>query len=278
MSSDLLSPVLTHFSVQARVFYAGSLCGHAAFDEAENMGFLHLLRSGTVRLRDHDGFAETLSEPTLLFYSRPLTHVLDTDPVIGADIACASVDFENKAFNPIALALPPRFQCALGELDQSQAVLELLFAEAFAARPGRQEVLNRLFELVLIDLLRVMLARGRLTDVGFLRGLAHPHLGKAVSAIHADPARGWSLEAMAEIAAMSRSSFASTFRREVGQTPGNYLAGWRISTAQALLRRGVALKHVAHRVGYGSQAGFLRAFRTSVGLSPTEWLRQTDSG
>jgi AraC-like DNA-binding protein len=121
-----------------------------------------------------------------------------------------------------------------------------------------------------------MLAREGYTSVGFLRGLAHPHLGKALSAIHADPARGWSLESMAAIAAMSRSSFASTFRREVGQTPGDYLARWRISTAQALLRHGVALKHVAERVGYGSQAGFLRAFRASVGMSPTEWVRQTE--
>jgi AraC-like DNA-binding protein len=277
MSPDLLSPVLAHFSVRARVFYTGNLCGHAAFDESENMGFLHLLRSGKVNLHDRSGFAETLSEPTLVFYSRPLTHALDADPAIGADLACASVDFENRAFNPIALALPPRFQCALRELDQSQALLELLFAEAFAARPGRQEVLNRLFELVLIDLLRAMLARGDPTRVGFLRGLAHPQLGKTLTAIHADPARDWSLEAMAAIAAMSRSSFASTFRREVGQTPGDYLAGWRISTAQTLLRHGVALKHVADRVGYGSQAGFLRAFRASLGLSPTEWLRQTDA-
>jgi AraC-like DNA-binding protein len=75
---------------------------------------------------------------------------------------------------------------------------------------------------------------------------------------------------------MSRSSFASTFRRELGQTPGEYLTRWRIATAQALLRRGTPLKLVAERVGYASQAGFLRAFKASLGMPPTEWLRSAE--
>jgi AraC-like DNA-binding protein len=274
MSVDLLSPVLTHFNVRARAFYTGNLCGHATFDQSEDAGFLHLLRSGKVALRDSTGFVTTLTGPTLVFYSRPLTHWMDTDPA-GADLACASVDFEHRTFNPIALALPLRFQCGLGELEHSQPLLELLFSEAFSEQPGRQEVLNRLFELVLIHLLRATIARGG-TDSAFLRGLAHPQLGKAISAMHANPANNWSLAEQARLAAMSRSSFASTFRRELGQTPGEYLTRWRIATAQALLRRGTPLKLVAERVGYASQAGFLRAFKSSLGMPPTEWLRSAE--
>ena len=271
MTTDLLSPILGHFNVRARLFYSGHLCGHATFDQSEDAGFLHLLRSGRVELRDSTGFAATLTNPTLVFYSRPLSHWMDADPG-GADLVCASVDFEHKSFNPIALALPSRFLCKLDELQQLLPLLEVLFAEAFSEAPGRQEVLNRLFELVLIQLLRAMIARGR-TDVGLLRGLSHPLLSKAINAIHANPANNWSLEELAQLAAMSRSSFASTFRLEIGQTPGDYLTTWRISTAQALLRQGTPLKLVAERVGYVSQAGFLRAFKATLGMSPTTWLR-----
>jgi AraC-like DNA-binding protein len=274
MGTDLLSPVLSRFNVHARIFYTGQLCGHVTFDQSQDTGFLHLLRSGKVALRDSTGFATTLAEPTLVFYARPMTHWMDADPA-GADLACASVDFEHKSFNPIALALPERFQCALSELDELRPLVESLFGEAFAERPGRQEVLNRLFELVLIHLLRTMIARGW-SDSALLRGLAHPQLSKAIGAVHADPAREWSLDEMATLAAMSRSSFASRFREELGQTPGEYLMRWRISSAQALLRQGIPLKLVSERVGYTSQAGFLRAFKAAVGVSPTEWLRSID--
>jgi AraC-like DNA-binding protein len=277
MEPDSLSPILAHFNARARVFYTGNLCSRANFDEAANAGFLHLLREGRMRLRDARGYVTTITEPTLIFYSRPLTHSIDAKPHPGADLACASVEFEHRAFNPIALALPARLQCGLDEIEDSRALLDLLFGEAFAQRPGRTEVLNRLFELVLIQLLRTTIARGG-SDIGFLRGLAHPQLSRALTALHTDPAQDWSLEALARSAAMSRSSFAETFRREVGQAPGEYVTRWRITTAQALLRRGTPLKGLGERVGYGSEAGFLRAFKLALGVSPREWLRKSGGG
>ena len=74
---DPLAPLLTHFSARARVFYTGNLCGQATFDAAANVGFLHLLSAGSIRLRDDRGLVTTLSQPTLLFYSRPLTHRIE---------------------------------------------------------------------------------------------------------------------------------------------------------------------------------------------------------
>lgn len=213
-----------------------------------------------------------LREPMLVFYARPHTHWFEPDSIIGADLACATVAFEHKAFNPIAMALPVRFECFLSELGGMQPLLGVLFAEAFSDRPGRQEVLDRLFELVLIELLRLTVARGS-EHTGILSALGHPQLGKALAAIHADPARSWTLEAMAEVAAMSRSSFAAAFKKHVAETPGDYLMRWRVSVAQALIRDGLAQKLVAEKVGYESQAGFLRAFKLVVGVTPKAWLR-----
>lgn len=269
--------MLSHFAVRARLFHTGTLCRHADFDAAEGHGYLHLLRSGHADFGDETGFRMRLDEPVLLFYARPLTHWIRPDIEQGADLACASVQFDHSAFNPIVRALPARVICPLSEMEESAALLDILFAEAFAERQGRQEVLNRLFELVLMQLLRHSLRSGR-TSVGFLRGLAHPQLSRAITAMHAEPERQWTLESLAALAAMSRSSFAGAFRREVGQTPGEYLTCWRIASAQALLRRGMSLPHVAGRVGYLSQAGFQRAFRQVIGLPPGLWLRQAGPG
>jgi len=271
MDADLLSPLLTYFNARARAFFTGNLCARASFAKENGLGYLHLFRGGRADLHEN-GVVVPLREPKLVFYARPRTHWFEPDPEIGADLACATVAFEHKTFNPIALALPPRFLCDLSELSSMELLLSVLFAEAFSDRPGRQEVLNRLFEVVLIELLRVTVERGD-AGTGFLRALGHPQLSKALTAIHADPARKWTLDALAEAAAMSRSAFAGAFREQVGETPGDYLTRWRMSVAQALIRRGVPLTLVAEKVGYASQAGFLRAFKLVVGVSPTVWLR-----
>jgi len=266
---DPLSPLLAHFFARAKVFFTGNLCGRADFGAAS--GYLHLLRSGRADLRDASGHRARHDQPCLVFYSRPLRHWFETDPVAGADLACATVSFDNMAFNPVAQALPARFVCPLTELDSAGASIEMLFSEAFAARPARQEVLNRLFEIVLIELLRAAIRRSD-ASAGFLRGLAHARLAKVLNSVHASPGREWSLEAMAAVAGMSRSSFAETFRREVGDTPLVYLTRWRVSVAQALLKRGTALKTVSGEVGYASHAGFLRAFKQLMGMAPRAWM------
>ncbi|MGE0558811.1 MAG: helix-turn-helix domain-containing protein [Burkholderiales bacterium] len=267
---DPLSPLLTHFFARANVFFTGNLCGRVGF--GIDSGYLHLLRSGRVDMHDASGHHATLEEPCLLFFSRPLKHWFETDTASGADLACATVLFDNMAFNPVAQALPSRFVCKLSELDSAGASIELLFDEAFAKRPARQEALNRLFEIVLIELLRTAIRRGD-AAAGFLRGLAHPRLAKTLSAVHSEPGRAWNLLTMSALAGMSRSGFADTFRKEVGETPLNYLTRWRMSVAQAMLKRGTPLKMISGEVGYASHAGFLRAFRQITNMAPREWLR-----
>jgi AraC-like DNA-binding protein len=270
MTTDPLAPLLTHFKAHARLFFSGNLCDDVTFSDDQGTGFLHLLRAGSVTLQDATGYATTLTEPTLLFYSRPLQHRFLPAANAGADLVCASMRFDHAAFNPISLALPARFQCPLSSLHGADALLGILFGEAFAEKPGRQEVLDRLFEVLLIDVLRVALAQQN-AEPGMFRSLVHPQLSKALNAMHADPTHDWSLDALAELAGMSRSSFAGTFKSAVGYSPGNYLTRWRMTLAQALIRDGVSLKLVAERVGYSSQAGFLRAFKIVIGDSPTAW-------
>ena len=93
MHTDPLEPLLAHFGARARLFFAGNLCGDVTFSDAKGMGYLHLLRAGNARLQDETGYAVTLTQPTLVFYSRPLTHWFQTDPTDGADLVCASMSF-----------------------------------------------------------------------------------------------------------------------------------------------------------------------------------------
>lgn len=269
---DRLAALLDHFSVSARTFHAGALCGINTLDANDPYGQLHLVQDGEVEV--HHGTAQPVrvNQPSLLLYPRPLAHRFVTDKQRGANFVCAHVQFEGGTANPIAAALPPFICLPLDRLQSCQPLLQSLFAEAASTNCGRQAMLDRLFEAVLIHVLRELMVQGQV-QAGMLAGMAHERLRKALVAMHESPQREWTLEDLADQAGMSRTVFATTFRDTLGCTPGSYLQRWRIGLAQKLLRQGRALKLIAAEVGYGSEAALSRAFSSQTGMSPREWRK-----
>ncbi len=270
MSTDRLDALLQRFSVSARIFHSGPLCGVTDHVPVGDYGQLHLIRRGRVDIHHSAKRRQRVSEPSLLFYPRPLRHRFVTDEVAGADMACANVAFNAGSTNPIAQALPDLVVMPLAEVENAAPVLDVLFREAFAQNCGRRHIVNRLFEVVLILILRTLLNRAEI-DHGLLAGLSHPKLAKALNAVHESPGKAWSLDQLAALANMSRSHFATTFHDVVGSTPGDYLTRYRIALAQDMLRRGEPVKTIADRIGYGSTAALSRAFSAVSGKSPREW-------
>lgn len=270
---DHLSSLLQRFSLSAGVFYAGHLCGVHAFDRDPTHGHVHLIRRGPVRLTEVPESARLIDQPTLVFMPRPDAHRLITDEHEGADVVCANILFGAGGRNPITDSLPGVVCVPLQDLPGAEALLSLLDEEAFTPNCGRQAALDRLCELLLIRLLRHCMDQG-ITQGGALAGLSDPRLSKALLALHDHPERVWPLETMAKLAGMSRARFAHHFREVLGQTPSDYLASWRMSVAQGLLRSGRPLKHVALDVGYGSTSAFSRVFERKVGQLPSVWTKQ----
>ena len=160
----------------------------------------------------------------------------------------------------------------LAQLPGLDLAQQLLFDEVQACRCGHDAVVDRLAEVLMIQLLRHAMAHC-LVDVGVMAGLADARLAKAISAMHAQPAQGWNLDNMAALAGMSRSRFAAHFTRTVGAPPGDYLTRWRLGLARTLLRKGLPVKQVAAEVGYASPGAFGRVFLQRVGATPTHWQR-----
>lgn len=269
--ADRLAALMAHFPVTAQVFNAGALCGINTLESDGVHGQLHLVRSGAVEVR-YGKASLHVDRPSLLLFPRPLTHRFVTDPGHGADMVCANLTFEGGTGNPIVSALPDVVCLPLDGVWGAEPVLALLFEEAFEQRCGRVALVERLFEVVMIQVLRQLMETGEVRG-GMLSGLSHPRLRNALVAMHEAPAGEWTLEQLASAAGMSRSVFATSFRETVGTTPGQYLQGWRIGLAQQALRRGRSLKVVASEVGYGSEAALSRAFKAQTGVSPREWRR-----
>ncbi|NEJ69575.1 helix-turn-helix domain-containing protein [Rhizobium phaseoli] len=152
-------------------------------------------------------------------------------------------------------------------------LVRMINDETRADRTAREMVLHRLLEVLLIEALRS--AGGAAVSPGLLRGMADPQLAPTLRRIHEDPGRSMTVEALAQDAAMSRSTFFDRFRREVGVAPMEYATGWRMALAKELLRKDVATAEIAQRVGYGSASAFSVAFSRHVGKSPGAYSRES---
>ncbi|MFT3953319.1 MAG: AraC family transcriptional regulator [Piscinibacter sp.] len=151
-------------------------------------------------------------------------------------------------------------------------LLNLVREESLQRRPGRDLVLTRLVEVLLIEALRA--APGEQALPGLLRGLADKRLAAAFRHMHGDPARPWTMAQLAGKSALSRSAFFDRFSRAVGMPPMEYLLAWRMAIAKDLLRRQeLAVAEVAGRVGYGSASTFSTAFSRHVGMPPGRYAR-----
>jgi len=266
---DRLEALLEHFPVTARLLDAGTLADASLSPTAVAQPMLHLL-DGPARLHLADGEVIDITEPSVLLLAHAQTHWLDTAGNVAVTRVSARLQFEAGEGSPLAEALPAPVHVPLSGLYGSAAILPLLLDEAFTQRCGRQALLDRLFELLIIQLLRTLMENGQI-QVGLLAGMGHPRLRHALVAMHEAPAQEWSLQALAERAGMSRSAFAEAFRTVIGSTPGHYLQAWRTRLVQQSLRRGLPLKRIASDVGYASEAALSRVFKAQTGQSPRQW-------
>lgn len=154
-------------------------------------------------------------------------------------------------------------------------LVELVRDESRERRPAREVVMARLLEVLLIEALRS--TAGTAASPGLVRGLADARLGTALRRIHEAPQQPWTVAALAQEAALSRSSFFERFSAAVGMTPMAYLLAWRMALAKDLLRAGAAsIAEVAERTGYSSASTFTVAFARHIGVPPARYVRERE--
>lgn len=157
--------------------------------------------------------------------------------------------------------------------ERLSILVRLVGEESGQMRSGRDLVLTRLVELLLIEALRSTPSESM--PPGLLRGLADARLAAAMRYMHGNPARTWTVAQLAKKTALSRSAFFERFTRAVGLPPMEYLLAWRMALAKDLLRRSeLGLAEVAARVGYGSASTFSTAFSRHVGKPPSRYARE----
>lgn len=268
---DRLSYILDQLNVNAGVFFQGQLCGLASFEE-EGAGYIHVLRSGVLDIIESNKEQTTLNEPTMIFSVRSEPHQLFGANREGAEMVCASIKFQTGAKNPVLEALPSRVVLPLSSVQGLTAFVDVLFSEAEAAQEGREAIMNRLVEVIFVNVLRHIVSEGE-TPKGMLSALADKPLSKVLKCIDTNLNGDLSVEKLAEVATMSRSTFIQHFKNVLGLAPGEYVQNARISAAKRLILKDKPMSIICFDVGYEDASGFSRAFKKNTGMTPREWKK-----
>ena len=274
---DVLAPVLNRLQLQTHVFHTGELCSNADFSDEAGVGYIHSIESGQLELQSEDGSCQTISAPATIFYSRPTSHQLRPAPNCDMpSLVCGSIDFGTAGHSVVSLGLPSFVLITEENCELLAPLQAILFKESAADSAAKQNVLDRLCEVLVIQMLRHLMADKQF-DASLLAALADPQLSALLTDIHTAPSKGWTLDSMAQQCGMSRAPFANHFKTVMGIPPAQYLSHWRLALVKNLLSDGSSISSAAYEVGYESPSAMARAFKKLFGESPSDWLGKVDN-
>jgi AraC-like DNA-binding protein len=299
-SSDPLSEVLRDLNL------SGVAYGHCRLTRpwgvacpAEPAARLHMVVAGEAWIRTSELAPKKLGAGDVVFLPTGVAHAMSDTPrgkvkplaslpreeigdrtyrlVAGGGgpqtlMACCTVAFKQPALHPLLELMPPLIVLTGATVEDAllPALLDAMAEEVMAQRIGGSTILARLADVVVARLVRAWAESRRDDTRGWLAAIRDPSIGRALAAVHRRPGDAWSVEALADAAALSRSTFSERFTSVMGVSPAQYLVRWRMHLACAWLQDDrLTVAEVSSRLGYDSEPSFSRAFKRLVGLPPS---------
>ena len=240
------------------------------------------LRPGDLALVPHGGGHHLTSEPGVAaakLFDLPRDAISNHYEILryggggaATTMICAVVRFDHPAAEQLMRLLPKLIRVdtwRLPEMEWIQSTLRFIAAEAQQLNAGGETVITRLADILVVQAIRSWIARDPAAQSGWLGALRDKQIGRAIAAIHRDPAHDWSVATLANTIGMSRSAFAARFTQLVGEPAMHYALRWKMQSALMGLREtDVSIAQMANRLGYDSEAAFSRAFKRVIGSSP----------
>lgn len=281
---EVLSDILRSMRVEGSVYFCDRLQAPWSMDfEDTKSASFHLVRRGECWVMSGERTA-CLGPGDLVFIEPGRDHVLashppDQEPPTGETrtlLLCGYCSFSEETGTPLLDIFPSLTIIREEEILKHpwlKSTLDQLSTEYMSQQPGAEMVVNKLTEVVLVELIRINF--GRDDKSRFIRALSDKQISRALQQLHNNPHIVWTLEKMAENVGMSRAAFAKRFKELVGQPMFAYLTGLRVQRAKELLREtNLPLYEVASRVGYESDLAFTKTFKKHTGITPTRFRKQ----
>lgn len=257
-------------------------------------GALYTLNRGDAVLLPRGGAHDLVSAPDLPSRDVTTFETATLCDAVGAIHACRDdtcrtkdamifsgcMDFDLGGMHPLVAAMPEVMLVGtlLDRYPEILPMLEAMEREARTERAGFAGILARLADVVSASIVRGWVECGCGDARGWIDALRDPRLGRVLLALHRDPGRDWTVAELAAEMGSSRSIFAERFLAVTGMTPVRYLTELRMRLAERWIGRDrMPIEAAAHRLGYGSQAAFSRAFKRVIGRPPGAVRSTTDT-
>ena len=278
---EVLSDILRAMRVEGSVYFCDMLNPPWSkdFEGSGSAGF-HMIRRGECWVTVGDQ-TEYLGPGDLIFLGPGVDHVLSSGPPgqagrgssVGTLLLCGYCDFIADTPTPLLDVIPGLTIVRNEELVRHpflKGTFDQLSAEYMAHGPGSELIVNKLTEIVLVELIRINFCREEGSP--FLKALHDKSISKALQHLHEEPARHWTIEELAQSVGSSRAAFARRFKSLVGETVFQYLTSLRMQRAKQLLRdTALPVYEVAQRAGYESDLAFTKAFKKNTGQTPRQY-------
>lgn len=307
MPPDPLNTILHILRLEPKKFYRLQLASPWGMSLSPASAAFHFIEHGECWLRmPGNGVAQQLRQGDIVVVANtaeyhlvsgvdaqafPLREVLasrDSDGIVrlqqqngepALTMVCTEFYPEGGAASPMFSVIPPVIYIPNDQgraIDWLAAPLELIAFETRHDYPATSTVVSRVMDILFIMVIRYWITHHQHETGGWLKALYHPQIGEVMGAMHQQPEHPWTVEDLAKIANMSRSSLAKQFTAMVGESPMKYLTRWRMQLAAMWLvsEPDLTIDAIALRVGYTSGYAFSKAFKRMIGDSPDAYRRQ----
>lgn len=281
---EVLSDILRSMHVRGSVYFCDHLASPWSMDflAPKSAGF-HLVRRGECWVSSGE-LVDRLGPGDMVFIEPGRDHVLSSSPPDGPAtpagqstlLLCGYCDFTQDHSTPLLEVFPSLTIVREEEFLRHpwlRSTLDQLSSEYLSQEPGAELVVDKLTEIVLVELIRIDFGRSEKSQ--FVKALADKQMSAALKQLHENPHVHWTIESLAKTVGMSRAAFAKRFRELVGHPVFEYLTDLRIQRAKELLSTTrLPLYDVANRVGYDSDMAFTKTFKKRVGTTPTRFRKE----
>jgi AraC-like DNA-binding protein len=268
-SGDLLSHVLAQIRLTGDQVFSRALAEAEQLEMDAGEAHVIVVTAGVLHIESDDNQTSAVIDTgdlVLLPRGRGESRLVASHQ--GVTVVVCRFWFDPGSLRGMIFALPQSIHIrradAAGWID---GMLRFLMIEAEDVQPGAALMISRIIDLLVIRTLRSWVHKGQTS--GWLGGLADARIARSLKAIHEKPMQRWSINDLAGLAGLSRSSFRERFAALVGRSPLRYQNEWRLALARDMLaRRDARVGEIGLRIGYESEAAFSRAYKKLFGHSP----------
>ncbi|MGY2374681.1 AraC family transcriptional regulator [Pseudomonas sp. SDO524_S393] len=267
---DLLSQVLAQIRLTGDRVYSAPLASGQGLGLDEKSAHICVVQSGRLQLEGAEQPAVMLEQGDLILLPHDPSGMRITACDGPAAVVICRFWFDASSFQAMLFALPRLIHIRKTEAAAwAEGILHFMLLEANDTQPGGALMVSRLIDLTVIRILRTWVQQNAAS--GWLGGLSDARIARALRAIHETPGQQWRIDALADIAGMSRSNFCDRFSTLVGRSPLRYQNEWRLTLAKTMLsKHDSRIGEIGFTIGYESEAAFSRAYKAFFGRSPRE--------